>query len=151
MKVLKFGGSSVANAENIRKVIAIVEEASKFSRLAVVVSALGGITDLLLSASKSAAANDLNYLDHISLIKERHLTCIHELVSKDEQPHFLPVLNKAFQEINDLCKGINLLGEITDRSSDLMVHYGEWLSSQIIAMAYQSINEKVLFDFHGCF
>ncbi|MCX6324083.1 MAG: bifunctional aspartate kinase/homoserine dehydrogenase I [Sphingobacteriales bacterium] len=143
MKVLKFGGSSVANAENIRRVIAIVEEASKSGRVAVVVSALGGVTDLLLGASKSAAANDNTYLNHISLIRERHLACINELVSKEIQPLCLPVMDKAFQEITDLCKGINLLGETTDRSSDLMVHYGEWLSSQIITMAYLSINEKV--------
>jgi|688.fasta_scaffold00718_17 aspartokinase/homoserine dehydrogenase 1 len=143
MKVLKFGGSSVANAENIRRVIAIVEEASKSDRVAVVVSALGGVTDLLLGASKSAAANDSTYLNHISLIRERHLACINELVSKEIQPLCLPVMDKAFQDITDLCKGINLLGETTDRSSDLMVHYGEWLSSQIITMAYLSINEKV--------
>ena len=79
MQVLKFGGTSVANAENIKKVISIVINKSAKEKTIVVVSALGGITDLLLDAAVLASKGDKNYIDKITLIEQRHKDCIEEL------------------------------------------------------------------------
>jgi len=86
MQVLKFGGTSVANAENIKKVISIVADTVKKEKSIVVVSALGGVTDLLLDASMLAAAGNLVYLEKIELIEKRHNDCIQQLnVSNDDE------------------------------------------------------------------
>ena len=76
MQVLKFGGTSVANAENIKKVIAIVSDTIKKENTIVVVSALGGVTDLLLDAAVMAASGNPDYIQKIELIEERHRACI---------------------------------------------------------------------------
>ena len=76
MQVLKFGGSSVANAENIKKVIAVLKERTLGKKTIVVVSALGGITDLLLTCSNLAAQGHENYQANLSEIEERHLQTV---------------------------------------------------------------------------
>ena len=73
MQVLKFGGSSVANAENINKVITIVRQALQKDRIMLVVSALGGITDMLIQAGQKAAAGDESYKERLQEIEHRHL------------------------------------------------------------------------------
>ncbi|MFT7158527.1 MAG: aspartokinase/homoserine dehydrogenase 1, partial [Parvicella sp.] len=73
MKVLKFGGTSVGSVKNIEKVISIIEVASQTNRIAVIVSAFGGVTDQLIDAGNLAAAKDSNYVVIFNSIKERHL------------------------------------------------------------------------------
>ena len=73
MIALKFGGTSVANAENINKTINIVAEKSKSKKLAVVVSAFSGVTDLLILAGKTAGAKDKGYKDIVSQIEKKHI------------------------------------------------------------------------------
>ncbi|MDO9038064.1 MAG: bifunctional aspartate kinase/homoserine dehydrogenase I, partial [Lutibacter sp.] len=85
MKVLKFGGSSVATSENINKAIAIVKDSAYDSQTIVVVSALGGITDLLLEAGNLACTGDENYKNQFKLIEERHLKVIRELIPVSNQ------------------------------------------------------------------
>ena len=76
MQVLKFGGSSVANAQNINKVISIVQEAVKADdKIIIVLSAFGGTTDALLDAAGLASKADLSYKEKLHLIEQRHLTC----------------------------------------------------------------------------
>lgn len=132
MQVLKFGGTSVANAENINKVIAIVKETVKKDKTIVVVSALGGVTDLLLNAAESAAAGDENYKDKLTLIEQRHLDAVKQLIPVAQQSQLLSLVKKSCNEIEDICNGIFLLGELTARSKDRISSYGEWISSQII-------------------
>ncbi len=135
MQVLKFGGTSVANAENIKKVIAIVADTAKKEKSIVVVSALGGVTDLLLDASMLAANGDLAYLEKIEQIETRHNDCIQQLnVSNNED--LLQFINAAFTEIRNLCNGLLMLNELTPRTKDRIGGYGELLSSRIIASAF---------------
>jgi aspartokinase/homoserine dehydrogenase 1 len=75
MKVLKFGGTSVGSAKNIKKVIEIVKSSSENDQIAVVVSAVGGITDKLMSASQKAIDNDLNYKNDFNKLKQQHHRC----------------------------------------------------------------------------
>ena len=143
MQVLKFGGTSVANAENINKVIAIVKEVVKKQKTVVVVSALGGITDLLLGAAKLAADGNESYKDKLAIVEQRHLDAVKQLIPVATQSHLLSLVKKSCNEIEDLCNGIFLLKELTPRSMDRVASYGEWLSSQIIAARLSNEMEKV--------
>ena len=138
MQVLKFGGTSVANAENINKVVAIVKEAIKKDRTIVVVSALGGVTDLLLEAAALAAAGDETYRDKLRLVEHRHLETVKKLIPVAQQSQFLSLVKKSCNELEDICSGIYLLRELTARSKDRISSYGEWLSSQIISARFKA-------------
>ena len=85
MQVLKFGGSSVKNAANINKVIEIVKEKIKTDKTIVVVSALGGITDLLLQCSNLAAGADESYKEKLQEAEQRHLSAVKELLPLTQQ------------------------------------------------------------------
>ena len=136
MQVLKFGGTSVANAVNINKVIDIVKDTITRDKAIVVVSALGGVTDLLLDAASMAASGNAAYSGKLSQVEQRHIECVNQLITDKNQNEALTLLvNKAARELEALCSGIFLLGELTARSKDRIAHYGEWLSSQIIATA----------------
>jgi aspartokinase/homoserine dehydrogenase 1 len=136
MQVLKFGGTSVANAENIKKVINIVSDAIKKESTIVVVSALGGITDLLLDAATLASLGKETYIEKLNLIEQRHKDCINNLVGDSAKNELFQMLEKGCTELNNLCDGLFMLGELTMRSKDKIASYGEKLSSQIITAAF---------------
>jgi len=138
MQVLKFGGTSVANAENINKVVAIVKETIKKDQTIVVVSALGGVTDLLLEAADLAAAGDETYRDKLRLVEHRHLETVKKLIPVAQQSQFLSLVKKSCNELEDICSGVYLLRELTARSKDRISSYGEWLSSQIISARFKA-------------
>ncbi len=138
MQVLKFGGSSVAHAENINKVIDIVQKATINGRTVVVVSALSGVTDLLLQAASLAVNGSEEYKERLKLIEQKHLDAVKQLIPVTNQSHLLSLVKKACNEMEDICNGILLLQELTARTNDRMASYGEWLSSQIIAAAFQA-------------
>jgi bifunctional aspartokinase / homoserine dehydrogenase 1 len=138
MQVLKFGGTSVANAENISKVVSIVKEAVKKDRVIVVVSALGGVTDLLLDAAYLASSGNESYKDKLQLIEQRHLEAVKQLLPIAQQSQLLSFVKKSCNEIEDICSGIFLLRELTPRTKDRIGSYGELMSSQIIAAKFNS-------------
>jgi aspartokinase/homoserine dehydrogenase 1 len=133
MQVLKFGGSSVANAENINKVIDIIKDKAAKDKTIVVVSALGGITDILIRCSQLAAEGNEAYKEKLQEAEHRHLTTIKELISIVQQSAILSLVKTLCNEIEDICNGIFLLRELSDRTKDRIVSYGEILSSKIIA------------------
>jgi aspartokinase/homoserine dehydrogenase 1 len=133
MQVLKFGGSSVANAENIKKVVAIIKNTKADTKTVVVVSALGGITDLLLKTAALAETTDESYKNILKEIEDKHLDAVKALIPVQQQSAVLSLVKKICNEAEDICNGIFLLRELTPRTRDRMVSYGELLSSQIIA------------------
>lgn len=133
MQVLKFGGSSVKNAENISKVVAIVKQKITVDKTIVVVSALGGITDLLLQCCKMASENNEAYKEKLQESELRHLQTVKELIPLTQQSSILSQVKTLCNEIEDICNGIFLLRELSERTKDRVVSYGELLSSQIIA------------------
>lgn len=135
MIVLKFGGTSVANATNIAKAIDIVYQKSKDHQLAVVVSAFSGVTDLLILAGKTAAAKDKNYKEIISQIDKKHKEAIDELIPLSEQSEVITTINNEINLLKTLLDGCYLLGELSNRTADIVAGFGELLSSQIIAVA----------------
>ena len=138
MQVLKFGGSSVKNAANINKVIAIIKDKIKGDKTVVVVSALGGITDLLLQCSRLASVADETYKEKLQEAELRHLTTVKELLPLTRQSSVLSQVKTLCNEIEDICNGIFLLGELSERTKDRIVSYGEIISSQIIAAGLQA-------------
>jgi len=135
MKVLKFGGSSVASSENINKVINIVKESSNTNKVAVVVSALGGVTDLLLEAGNLACKGDESYLHSFKIIEERHLNIIRELIPVSNQSGVLSHVKKMLNKLENTLEGVFLINELSPKTSDKIVSFGELFSSFIIAEA----------------
>ena len=140
MQVLKFGGTSVANAENINKVVAIVSGRLKKDKAIVVVSALGGITDLLLGTATLASEGDETYKDKLTLIEQRHIDAVKQLIPITQQSQLLSLVKKNCNEIEDICNGVFLLRELTPRTKDRISSYGEFISSQIIAAKFNAEN-----------
>ncbi len=137
MKTLKFGGTSVANAQNIQLVIEIVSQKAKNGKLAVVVSALSGITDALINAAQKAASKDESYKNSIEEIKQKHFDAIGQLVDNANQNQLLIKINNQINQLQTLLDGCFLLGELSPRTADAVAGFGELLSSQIIATALQ--------------
>jgi aspartokinase/homoserine dehydrogenase 1 len=142
MQVLKFGGTSVANAENIKKVAGIIKTALAKDKTIVVVSAFGGITDLLLKSGQLAATGDQSYKELLQDITQRHLTTIKSLLPVTNQSSILSQVMQQCNEIEDVCNGIYLLKELSDRTTDKIVSYGELLSSQIISSYLSCVDIK---------
>lgn len=132
MQVLKFGGTSVANAENIKKVKDILQ-LKKEAKTVVVVSALGGVTDELLKCGSLAAKGDISYKESLQKLTERHLTVVKELLPLTNQSSILSFVMQQFNEVEDICNGIFLLNDFTDRTKDRILSFGELISSQIIS------------------
>ncbi len=137
MKILKFGGTSVANAQNIELVIAIAKSQIAYNQLVIVVSAFSGVTDLLVLAATNASAKDKNYQIIFDQIEQKHKTAIQELVPVSNQDDLVANINAHLNHLKTLLDGCYLLGELSNRTSDTILSFGELLSSQIIATAMQ--------------
>ncbi len=140
MQVLKFGGSSVANAVNINNVINIVQRAiKKNTNTIIVLSAFGGITDALLEAATIASEGNDLYKEKLQVIAQRHLTAVKELIPLDQQSSVLSMVKKRCNEIEDICNGVFLLRELSLRTKDSIISYGELLSSCIFAAKLKTL------------
>lgn len=131
MKVLKFGGSSVANAINIRKVVAIVQ--NNTGRQVVVVSALGGVTDLLIKAGTLAEKSDESYKETLQLLEDKHLDAARSLLPVTHQSSCLSMIKQQFNELDEICSSVFYLKELSLRTRDRIISFGELLSSRIIS------------------
>lgn len=129
MKVLKFGGTSVGSAENIKRVKEIVQNQS--DNIIVVVSALGGITDNILNAATRAATGTDDFHAELTEIKQRHETVITELFNGSEA--IKNTVNKLLDELEQILTGITLVGELTPKTLDRIAGIGERMSSHIVA------------------
>src|ERR1700709_1843079 len=113
MKVLKFGGSSVANAANIQKVVNIVKCGSEPPQQSViVVSALGGVTDMLIKAGTLAESADESYKAVLHELEVKHLDAARELLPVTTQSSCLSMVKQHFNELDDICEGVFRLQEL---------------------------------------
>lgn len=132
MKVMKFGGTSVGSSSSILKVKSIVEAVSE--PVIIVVSALGGITDKLIKASKMAAAGDASYEKDFREIVYRHVEMVKEVIPQGEaQVRIQRQVGDLLNELKDIFQGIYLIKDLSQKTSDTIVSYGERLSSIIAA------------------
>ncbi|WP_268846419.1 bifunctional aspartate kinase/homoserine dehydrogenase I [Flavobacterium aestivum] len=135
MKILKFGGTSVANAENIKLVLDIIINKSQDEKLVVAVSAFSKVTDLLQLAASKAASNDESFKDIVAEIEKKHLEALKQLIPVSEQSGLLSHIKRIINHLETLLDGCFLLGELSPRTSDIILSFGELLSSYIIAEA----------------
>ena len=140
MNVLKFGGTSVANSTNIKQAVSIFTQ-SKYNNLIIVVSALSGVTDLLIQAAIDASISNGKYIETIVHLEQKHLDCVVELIPTNNSDALLEV-QAYFIELKNICEGIYRLSELTSRTKDKVVSFGELLSSKIISAYLTSTNEK---------
>ena len=131
MKVLKFGGTSVGSAENIQKVKEILMEQDE--DVIVVVSALGGITDKILSAAKMAAIGTGYFQAELTEINTRHFETIDKLFVGAKQDEVKQKVQVLLEELERIVQGVSLIGELTPKTLDKIVGFGERLSSLIIS------------------
>ncbi|MDO4930839.1 MAG: bifunctional aspartate kinase/homoserine dehydrogenase I [Bacteroidales bacterium] len=131
MKVLKFGGSSVGTAKSITNVKRIVEETAQ--PVIVVVSALGGVTDKLIAVSHQAAATDAGYTTLVDELQARHHQMIADVVPASKQADTTAAIDALFDELQSILHGVFLIQDLTPKTADAIVAYGERLSSIIAA------------------
>lgn len=144
MKVLKFGGSSVASAQAIEKTYLVVSKIE--TPLIVVVSALGGITDQLIDALKLASNKDESYISSLKGIEARHLQAIRELISPSEQSGIIAQIKGELNTLETLLEGAFLIGETTAKLQDKILSFGELLSAIIVSEYYKSKGLPAVFQ-----
>ena len=136
MQVLKFGGSSVADVAAIELVVSIVEKKLMTDRLVVVISAMADVTDKLLETGTKAATNNVAYRIELKELETYHLDTARKLLPIHEQSATLSIVKQKFNELEALLDGVYLLNEISKRTQDTLVSYGEVLSSILIAAKF---------------
>jgi len=144
MKVLKFGGTSVGSPENIRKVGDVLLKQSGDQACIVVVSAMGGVTDLLIRCSNLAALGMDNpsagaYQQILKEIEDRHLTTIRELLPIKSQSNVLSQTKMLLNNLEDILKGVFLVKELSPKSLDYIQGFGERLSAIVITAYIDSV------------
>jgi aspartokinase/homoserine dehydrogenase 1 len=136
MKILKFGGSSVATPARIQSVIEIVKPYLT-GDVAVVFSAFGGVTDVLIGISKLALESNLEYKTKLAEIEKRHLDAVRELIGVQKQSSILAQVKFMINELEDVLHGVFLVKERTPRTLDYVMSFGERLSAYIISEAFK--------------
>ena len=142
MKVLKFGGSSVATPDSIGKVRAIIQ--AQDDVVVVVVSALGGVTDELVRISALAESADASYLEKLQALRRRHIETCDALVGSGRDGKYLRLaVDSLLNELDSICRGVFLLKVLPEKSREQILSYGERLSSLIVTAA---VGQAELYD-----
>lgn len=142
MKVMKFGGTSVGSSEAIKRVKGIAESCGSQSVI-VVVSAMGGITDRLFGMAKAASMGDMSYQSELERVISLHLETLREVVCDSRRRDVEFDVTAMLDELTNILKGVYLIKDLSDKTRDTIISYGERLSSKIISGV---IADAVLFD-----
>lgn len=137
MKILKFGGSSVGTSDRIRQVLKLISENVKQGRIVIVVSAFQSVTDQLIDLGKKASNRDVSYLELLSALKSRHQQSINELIPQ-QTIEFQKEIDSRFKELEDVLHGVYLIRELSMRTLDVIMSFGELFSARIITEAARS-------------
>ena len=121
MKVLKFGGTSVGSAKNISKVIKIVKEESASENIAVVVSAVGGITDKLLIAADKAINKDHSYKEDFEALRLKHIEVIDGLLTGEVHEITTDIVLNHLSRLEKLLDGVYLINELSPKTTDKLL------------------------------
>ena len=139
MQVLKFGGTSVANAEAIQKVVEIVSGSVDRDRTILVVSAIRGCTDALIHIGNLASQRDESYIEIIDDLQDKHHQIIRELLPREKHDEACRTCDELFDSLRSIAQGVYLLGELSPTSLDAIQGFGELWSSKIIATKLASV------------
>ena len=137
MKVLKFGGTSVANSESLEYVVEIIKSLAD-QNIVVVVSALSGITNLLDEMSHMPSKGNNNYKIHLTKIEEVHLSIITSFISITKQSEIVSFLKSNLNDLEAILESINNLKELTSKSHSKITSYGEVISSALINEVFKN-------------
>ena len=132
MRVLKFGGTSIGSAENIKKVLEIIKNKANDSDVVVVVSAIGGITDMIATASSDVISNNVNYKLALGKIKDIHYQIINSLFKDQNMIKIKDLVTTKLNELEKLLDEIFKINEISPQTSDKLLSFGELISSLIL-------------------
>ena len=136
MKVLKFGGTSVGSVESISKLVQIIEkEQANSGNPIVVLSAMSGVTNLLADMAEKAELGG-TFSNELKELEERHFHVIKELLAVSKQNPVFTKLRILFNELEDLLQGVLILRELTPRTRDLILSYGERCSTLMISKIF---------------
>jgi bifunctional aspartokinase / homoserine dehydrogenase 1 len=140
MTVYKFGGSSVGSPERILRIAELVKkEANSGHCRAVICSAFQGITDQLILTAREAATPDERYLERLKEIEQRHLDAIRSLIPPSAQSPVMGGVKMMLNDLEDVLQGIFLIRELSDRTLDFIMSFGERLSNFIISHSFQHL------------
>ncbi len=139
MQVLKFGGTSVADASSMSQVVDIVTKAVDRDRTILVASAISGCTDTLIKIGNLAAERDENYKELINSLQTRHHEIIRDLLPMEKQDDSKEVCDTLFDSLRSIAQGVYLLGELSPASLDAIQAFGELWSTKILATKLASI------------
>jgi bifunctional aspartokinase / homoserine dehydrogenase 1 len=138
LHVLKFGGSSVSNAERIKNSVEIVRRRLAETKVAVVVSALGGVTDELIAIMDKSCAKDLDWVSRFGNLKIRHFNTIDSLLGGDKNEELKSQFDELFGSLFAIYEGIAVDGYVKAKKRDYVLSFGERLSCRIFAAALES-------------
>lgn len=146
MLVCKFGGTSVGSPEAIRKLVAIIQDESHAGRTrVVVVSAFSGVTDALIETARLAEAGDGSYVERIASMEARHEAAVAELCGGADAEEAGAYCRKLFSELRGILHGVLLLEELSPRTLDLVMSFGERLSAFVVSRAFRSAGTEADF------
>ena len=146
MKVLKFGGTSVGSVESILNLKTIVESCDE--PVVVVVSALGGITDKLIGTSQLAVAGDAAYLAAYDEMVTRHHEMVDAIIPDEtKKAALLTEIDELLEQLKSIYQGVYLIGDLSEKTSNAIVSYGERISSRIVATLVQDARWYNSLDF----
>ena len=134
MHVLKFGGTSVGSVESIRQVIRIVDAHRKQETpIVVVLSAMSGVTNQLIEIGQMATNGQIDYMELVRRIEDRHFNVVKAIFPVKEQGRVFAAVRGTINELEDLLRGVSLIRELTPRTLDLIMSFGERLSNLVVA------------------
>ena len=134
MKVMKFGGTSVGSVKSILSLKKIVETEARTQPVVVVVSALDGITDKLIATSQMAKQGDDRYREEFDAMVTRHHQMIDAIISDDKKRvDLFNNVDQLFDQLKSIYYGVYLIHDLSKKTEDTIVSYGERLSSHIVA------------------
>ena len=131
---MKFGGTSVGSVKSILSLKKIVETEARTQPVVVVVSALNGITDLLIATSKMAKQGDEHYREEFDAMVTRHHQMIEAIITDDKKRiDLFNNVDQLFDQLKSIFYGVYLIHDLSEKTADTIVSYGERLSSHIVA------------------
>ncbi|MGD9588612.1 MAG: bifunctional aspartate kinase/homoserine dehydrogenase I [Pyrinomonadaceae bacterium] len=133
MKVMKFGGSSVANASNIENVVEIIRRAAEEGPCVVVLSAMQGTTDDLIETGRAAERGDDGFIARLDEIRDRHQAAIESLFTDGDETDIAEYVDSIVQELGNITEGIRRVRELTPKTLDRILSFGEIVSSRIVS------------------
>jgi aspartate kinase len=137
--VMKFGGTSVGNAERMERAAELVARHEQHAEKVVVVSAMGGVTDMLIRAATEASNGDREHWKGVrQTLAQRHREVADQLLSAAEQAAVLPRLAEQVTDFENLCSGFSLVREVTPRAMDTLSSLGEVMSATLVASILRS-------------